>query len=189
MSGLERLVAPAEEPLSLAEAKAHLRLETAEDDALVAALVAAARGALEAALGRALVTQTWRLWRDGWPLAPALPLPRPPLVAVAEIATVDRDGAEHVVAAGDYLVDPHAEPGRVIFRTRTAPVALREANGLRIDFTAGYGDAAAVPMALRQAVRLLVAHFYERREPAEQGDARLPAAVAALLAPYRIHRL
>lgn len=190
MSGLERLAGPAEEPLSLEEARAHLRLETTDDDALLGVLVAAARGAVEDHLGRTLVTQSWRLWRDAWPLGPEIPLPRPPLQAVIAVAVLGPDGQETPVPPAAYLVDRHADPGRLIMRSRIPPAPLREVNALRIDFAAGYGEAAAVPLPIRHAVRLLVAHWYERREPPEAPVAEgLPGPVTTLLAPYRRTRL
>ena len=72
------------------------------------------------------------------------------------------------------------------------PSAAPHANGIEIAFTAGYGDAAAdVPEPIRQALLLLIAHWYEHRSPLEVGPLAQPAPdmVAELLAPYRTMRL
>jgi uncharacterized phiE125 gp8 family phage protein len=64
--------------------------------------------------------------------------------------------------------------------------------GIEIAFTAGYGNvASAVPAPLRQALLLLVAHWYEHREPVHIGGAvvAVPDTIASLLAPYRMVRL
>ena len=71
-------------------------------------------------------------------------------------------------------------------RTR---VSSRIGAGIELDVTAGYGDAAIdVPEPLRQAIRLLVAHWYENRGLIASGTTTsvLPSTVAALLAPYRV---
>ncbi len=93
------------------------------------------------------------------------------------------------VPAGDYFVDTNREPGRIVLRTgKTWPAVGRVAGGVHIDFIAGYGNASAVPHALRRGILLLVGHLYENREAvALQADAvELPLGVAALWRPYRV---
>ena len=80
---------PAVEPVTLAEAKAHLKIDTTDDDALITALIPAARARAEWHTGRALVTQGWTLWLDAWPDIIAIPLP--PLQAVASVTVYARD--------------------------------------------------------------------------------------------------
>jgi hypothetical protein len=65
--GLTLITPPASEPVTLAEAKAHLRLEIGDDDALVAGLVTAARQHVEDLIAQSLVTQTWQLTLDKFP--------------------------------------------------------------------------------------------------------------------------
>lgn len=62
------LTPPASEPLSVADAKSYLRVEHEDDDAIIAALIASARHHVEALTRTGLITQTWRLVRDGWPV-------------------------------------------------------------------------------------------------------------------------
>lgn len=182
---------PAIEPVSVAEAKAHLRVDADTDDALITALVAAARQHAEAVTRRALITQTWELVLDGWPSGGEIALPLPPLQSVTSIAYTDADAGEHVLDAGDYLVDTAAEPGRIVRTAAGWPsVSLQEAAAIRVRFVAGYGDAAAdVDEAIRQAILLLVGHWYENREAVVGTGAvpkPLPLAFDALLWPYRI---
>jgi uncharacterized phiE125 gp8 family phage protein len=208
MQGLIRTAAPAEEPVSVAAAQAHLRLDADAEAELLAALVAGAREVAETMTGRALVTQSWTVSLDGWAdgaggrpagLAPAprcarlaLALPRPPLISVETVTTFDADGAGSVWAPSAYFVDRAAAPGRIV-RLRGAPWPTpgRPLGGIEIAFTAGYGDAASVPAALRQAILLLVAHWFENREPVPPRTigAPVPAAVYGLLAPYRVRGL
>jgi len=72
---LELISPPAVEPVTLDEAKAHLKVDTTDDDALIATLISAARAKAEWHTGRAFVTQGWTLWLDRWPAADCQYLP------------------------------------------------------------------------------------------------------------------
>lgn len=181
------LTAPAVEPISLAEAKAFLRVEHSDDDALIAALVAAARGHVEAATRRALIDQTWRLVRDAWPDDARIAVSPAPLRQVTAARVYDATGATHAIATAAFVVD--AASSVLSFAPGTLPLPGRASAGIEIDVVVGYGAAAAnVPEPLRQAIRLLVAQWYETRtmSVASQKAAETPAGVAALLAPYRV---
>ncbi len=190
MRGLTRTAPPAVEPVSLSEAKAHLRVDATDDDSLIQGLIAAARQTAEEHLRRALITQNWRLTLDRFPAGPVIALPRPPLASLAAITTYDEADAATVMPAADYLVDSAETPGRVVLRQgRVWPPVGRRAAGVAIDFTAGYGAAATdVPEAIRQGILMLIGHFYERREAAVPDGriAALPFGVAALWRPYRV---
>jgi uncharacterized phiE125 gp8 family phage protein len=183
------LNAPSSEPISLVEAKLYLRVEHDDDDDLIAALIAAARVQVEAQTRRALITQTWRLVRDAWPAGGALPILPVPLREVTAIGVYDADGMIHALDVEDFQVDRASAPAMLTY-LRGAPRAPdRLRAGIEIDIEAGYGDAGVdVPEPLRQAIRLLVAHWYEnRRIIASSGEAAsLPASVSALIAPFRV---
>jgi len=185
--------APAVEPVSLDDAKAHLRIDGDGEDAIVATLVTVSRTHVERSLGRALITQGWQLVLDGWPVSPWLALPIMPVQAVGAITTYASDDAPTVFASDHYTLDAHSQPARLVLRgAQSWPVPGRRANGIEITLTAGYGDAAEdVPAPLRQALLLLIAHWYERREPVvlDAAAADVPATVAGLIAPYRTVRL
>ncbi len=185
------LVTPATEaPVSLAEAKLHLKLDGTDDDALVEALIEAASAACRAHTGRELVEQTWRLALDEAP-GEILTLPRPPLVAVTGIVAYDDADAPTTMALSGVFVDAASIPGRVILRRGARwPTLGRVANGLEITFVAGYGPrASSVPAPLRQGILALIAERYEHREPIRGEDPALPATVRALWQPYRMTRL
>lgn len=199
---LTLVTAPAVEPVTVAEAKAHLRVDLDDDDVLIGRLIAAARQAGEDFTGRAFLTQTWRLVLDRVPGAAlpwwdgrrqgaaiescpgAIPLPRPPLQSVSAVALVGEDGGTTEWAAANYFVD--VDGGRLVLREGAAwPTPVRSMAGLSVTFVAGYGDEAPdVPAALRQAVLAHVAALYEHR-----GDDRMPMAAQALYRPYRAVRL
>jgi uncharacterized phiE125 gp8 family phage protein len=174
---------PAAEPVSLAEAKAHLKMDAADDDALIATLIAAARARAEWHTGRAFVTQGWTLWLDRWPGDGCVEIPLPPLQGVASVTHYACDDSATVLDAGDYQVAQGA-PARVVLKSAASPANLRAADAVAIAFTAGYGNAAAVPALVRQAILQIVAGLYAHR-----GDDGLPPDALALLEPYRILKL
>jgi uncharacterized phiE125 gp8 family phage protein len=183
---------PALEPVTVSEAKAHLRVDGTAEDTLISSLILTSRLHVETALGLALITQSWRLLLDAWPKGKAVDLPLRPLQAVDELRVLSADGDPAIVPASTYLVDIAGLPPRLVRTGLLWPLPGQSANGIEIDFTAGYGDAAAdVPAPIRQALLLLIAHWYEHRAPIEVGAAEtsVPAAVSKLLSPYATVRL
>lgn len=178
------LTGPAEEPVTLADARAHLRLDGTEENALVEALIAAARAALEAETRRAFVTQSWRLTLDDWPEG-TVQLPLAPVSEVTAVSIADAEGALLPLDAEIYETALAGDTPRLAARRgQVWPMPATRLAGIAIDFTAGYGAAGDVPPPLRQALLLLVAHWFEHREPAGAGT-ELPRAVTALVAPWR----
>lgn len=177
---------PAAEPLSLTEAKLHLREPSAADDALVTALIAAARSQVENYVHRALITQTRELKLDCFPAC--IELPFPPVASVTSVKYTDLNGAEQTVAGGDLDTDVNSSPGRVQpAYGSTWPSTRPGFNAVRVRYVCGYGAAGSdVPEPLRYAMRLLLAHLYENREAVVIGtiSSELPLGVAALLNPY-----
>jgi uncharacterized phiE125 gp8 family phage protein len=143
------LSAPAVEPLSLAEAKAFLRVEHADDDDVIAALIAASRIHIEAQTRRALVTQDWRIILDAWPVDGRLPIRPAPLRTLTAVRVYDASGVARAVDTESFVLD---EGGSEL---AFAPWALaapgRLAAGIELDVVVGYGDAATdVPEGLRE---------------------------------------
>ena len=180
------LTAPAVEPLSLAEAKAYLRVEHTADDDVIAALIAAARIHIEAQTRRALITQGWRISADTWPVDGRLAVRPAPLRTLTAARVYDADGDAQAVDLQAFVLD--AGHSAIAFAPWALPAPGRLAAGIELDVVCGYGDAAAdVPEPLRQAIRLLVAHWSENRGLAAVGTVSvLPTTVAALIAPYRL---
>jgi uncharacterized phiE125 gp8 family phage protein len=179
------LTAPAVEPLSLDVAKAFLRVEHNVDDAVIAALIAGARLHVEAQTRRALITQTWRIARDRWPSSGRVAVRPAPLQALTAARVYDEDSTAHEIDVQAFVLDAGASA--LAFAVWALPLPGRAAAGIELDVRVGYGDAVAdVPEPLRQAIRLLVAHWYENRGLVAAETALLPASAAALLAPYRM---
>ena len=183
------LTGPAVEPLALDEAKAYLRVAHADDDTLIAALIAGARTHVEAQTRRALITQTWRLARDAWPADGRIAVLPAPLQELAAARVYDSDGAAQAIDLAAFVSDTVSAPGVLSFAPWSLPAPGRAQSGIELDVVVGYGDtAAAVPAPLRLAIRLLLVHWYENRGvvAAGPGGAPLPASVAELIAPYRV---
>jgi uncharacterized phiE125 gp8 family phage protein len=182
------LSGPAAEPVTLAQAKSFIRVQHDDDDDIVTALIAGSRIHIEAQTRRALITQTWRLTRDAWPLNGQLALLPVPLIDLVAVRIHKANGTTQALDLAGFVLDTAAAPAMLAF-TRGAPMAPeRSVGGIELDVTCGYGDAGDVPEPLRQAIRLLVAHWYENRGLVTLGRevAVLPQTVAALIAPYRV---
>jgi uncharacterized phiE125 gp8 family phage protein len=181
------LTAPAVEPLTLAEAKDYLRVDTTDDDDVITALIAGARVHVEAQTRRALITQSWRLVRDCWPPDGRIAVLPAPLRSVVAARTYDETNTTHAIDTGAFVVDTASSA--LAFAPWSMPAPGRDLAGIEIDVSVGYGDAAsAIPEALRQATRMLIAHWYENRGLIAFGQtvAVMPAATAALIAPFRM---
>lgn len=197
---LLRLVEPAIEPVSLAEAKAHLRVDFTDDDALIQSLIRAAREYIETATERSLITQTWKLTLDAFPAIPPsaltwqgtfdqFRLPYPPLQSVTSIVYTDAAGAPTTVSSSVYVVDTVSEPGRIALATgQTWPTnSLQTVNGVAVTYIAGYSSVGLVPQSIRQAILLTAGHWYENRETVVS-DTRVAALEVPMAATMLIWR-
>lgn len=153
------------EPVSTAQAKLHLKVDASDDDALIAALVTAARDYWEGAQGRALVLQTCDLVLDQWPLGGEIRLPRAPLRSVVSVTYIDSDGNSNTMAAADYVVDTASEPGRVVlgYSKSWPSETLRPGGAITVRYRAGH----AIPFTAIAATDVVTAAGH----PFVNGDA------------------
>jgi uncharacterized phiE125 gp8 family phage protein len=181
---LKLKTAPTVEPISLDEAKLHLKVDGADDNALITALITTARQLAERETGRAFITQTWQMYLDAAPAE--IEIPKPPLQSVTAITVIDDEGAETVVSDTLYDVDASQNsPGRVKLKSWCSWPTHREFASFIIEFKAGYGDAATdVPETLKQGILQLVAHLYENR-----GAEEIPKGIKAIFWPFMILRI
>lgn len=187
---LFRTTAPAAEPVTLAEAKANLRIDHGHEDDLLSGLIRAAREEVERAAGLALIEQGWRLTLDRLPRSGDVLLQRHPVKEVLAVTAYDREGGASVIDPQAYILDPHARPARLHFLQR--PLSGRAGNGIEIDFSAGFGEAGAdVPDLIKRAIHLLIAHWYEFRAAFGAGEqpVAFPAGYERLIAPFRLRRI
>jgi uncharacterized phiE125 gp8 family phage protein len=194
---LKLITAAGTEPLTLAQAKLHLRVTASDEDTLVTALITAAREQAEAYTRRRFITQTWDYFRDAFPLGYKYPcdeekifVPQPPLQSVTSLKYFDTTGVEQTLATSKYLVDASSEPGRIApAYGETWPCTREQMNAVTVRFVCGYGAAVAVPSSIAAAMLLIIGHLYENREsttPDQQME--LPLGAESLLAPYRVFR-
>ncbi len=180
---------PATEPVTLAEAKAHLRITHSDDDAYVSTLIKSARQQLEARMGLGLITQGWSLFLDDWPECSEIRLPISPLLDVTDIKAWSDADVASLIDPAHYYEDKASQPPRIVLRgSRSWVRPGRVANGIEVLLSIGYGATpASVPEPLRQAVLQLVAHWFAMRgDETAQGE---PLTIAQLINPYRQVRL
>ena len=181
---------PAAEPLTLAEAKAHLRLDGNEEDGLILSLITTAREFLERETGLCLIRQRWRLYLDCWPGDGVIRILKSPVQAIQNVAVYDADGEPQAVLLADHLLDGDGRPARLWLRDPPKPG--RAVNGIEIDFAAGFGEAATdIPDTLKRAMLSHVAHMFALRGAIspEQQPGGLPVGYERLIAPFRMRRL
>lgn len=207
---LQRISAPTSPIVNLAEMKAHLRVDFADDDALIAALTAAATERAENVTGRSLAQQQWQLTMDGFPgerrmwceprplLAHhpldhlTIRLPRNPVVSVDAISYVDPFGAMQTIDPSTCQIDLQSEPSRLRPAFGTCwPATRRVMNAVTIQFTTGYATESDVPSTILQAIKLMVGAWYESRADFTVGEGMaqtLPRAAEYILGMHRLNR-
>lgn len=184
-----RVTAPAELPVTLEEAKRHLRVDHVDDDVMISAFIMAGTDHLDGyrgVLGRALVNQSWRQDFDGFCRVLRLPFPD---VSEATVAYDDASGAVQTVAVADYRILADGIGPYLAASLNTAwPQAGEAANSVRVTFTAGFGLAVEVPAAIKAAILLMVGDLYEHRQTASErgaGKIEMSMTVDRLISPYR----
>ena len=167
---LTRQIPPSVEPVTLAEAKAHLRVDASDDDAYILGLITTAREWCEEYLDRTLVSTQWVMRLDKFPSDGTMDveLPRPPIVssgtatAVSVTYTAENGGTQSWSSAS-YRVDRASTPG--VVRTlygQTWPPHLQDDNAVTVTWWGGYGPSgSSVPAAIRHAILMLVGHWYD----------------------------
>jgi uncharacterized phiE125 gp8 family phage protein len=182
-------VPPATEPVTLLEATSHLRVDITDDNTYIqGTLIPAAREYCEGILNRAMITQSWELSFDDWPDFP-VSIPVPPLASVASITYYDVTNTGTVWPTTEYYVDTDSEPGRVdLADGKSVPnVSLRSINAVKIAFAAGYGATeTSIPVKFRQAMLLLIGHWYQNREAVGTASQEIEFAVNSLLGIDRV---
>lgn len=181
--------APASEPITLVEAKAHLRLEVGDDDTYLTTLITAARQWAEEYCWRGLVTQTWDLILESFPCSDEIELPKGVLSSVTSVSYRDVNGDSHTWSSSNYLVDTAHQPGRIHLPYGSVwPATICRWDAVTIRYVVGTA-AGSVPAPIKQAMLLLISQMYEHRTPEVFGIlAKVQFAVDALLAPYRLAR-
>lgn len=160
------------DPVTLAEAKLHLRVDTSADDALITALITAATDEAEQLMQRATLPQSWTLTLDGFD-GPIV-LQRPPVTAITSLKYLQAvDGVLTILAGSEYLLAAANEyTARVVPAFGKAwPGARAQLEAVRVEFVTGYADAGKVPESIKAWIRLRVGALYQNREAWTLGKA------------------
>lgn len=197
--GLALIVGPATEPISLAEARAHCRIDIIDDDALLMGLITTFRQRAEAYTRRALITQQWRLTAIAFPRSvsvwphplvyptasseAAMALPRPPLISVESVKYIDENGVQQTLSPAAYVVSTSELPGCIapVFGT-SWPNIRSQIGAVQVDFTAGYGT--AIPAAIKTWMLCYILAAYDNRSATITGR-----SISAIDMPYVDHLL
>lgn len=182
--------AAASEPVTLTEAKLHLREDGTEQDTHIEGLITAARELIEGETGRVMMAQTVRQYFDDFPEDDGtLRLAIYPARSVSSVNYLDSDGDTTVLAASSYRADVVSEPARIDPAYGTSwPETYGVSNGVWVDVAAGYSAIGTVPQGLKQAILLIVGHWFENREASVPGTmSELPLAVQRLIARWAVY--
>lgn len=156
------------EPITRAEAKLHCRVTHTAEDTYIDNLITMARRQVEHDTDRALITQTWYLYLDRFPANDRIELPRAPLQSITSLKYTDSGNTQTTWSASNYIAHTQATPGELVLAYNTVwpSVTLKPASPIVIEYVAGFGDGASdVPEEYRQAMLLLIGHWYENRQP------------------------
>lgn len=182
--GYTLITAPATEPVTTAEAKAHMRVDISDDDTYIGSLITAARKYAENFQNRCLITQIWTLSLPAFPHC--IEFTKSPVTEINSITYIDTAGSTQTLSTSVYQLDATDGIGVVRLKYGQEWPATRSAedyNSVVVNFDVGYADAASVPMTTKQAILMLVAHWYTLRTPVNVGNivSSIPMSVEALL--------
>jgi len=207
MAGIRVVTEPTRRALDVRDVKNFLKLDDDADEIMVRTMMSVASDFVENYTGRSLINRSLELFIDGvfeidYPLFEGtrtgpdmyfrrrvIELPSSPISSVSSISTFSDDDTETTFSASSYFVDTVTQPARIVLRNgATWPTSLRVANGIKIEYVAGYGPTpATIPEPLRLAMYQYIAYLYEHRGDFERfPPPEMPTSIQALIQPYRI---
>ena len=161
------IIPPTAEPVTLQEAKEHLRVVEPDEDALIGRLIAAARGMLEQRINRKMMTQTIEFAAAH--CAGGFMVPAAPFVSIGSVSYTDADGAPQTLPAEAIYVDSFSEPAAVVPAYNTAWPTRQAGSPLIVRAVVGYADAASVPAELKAWMLLAITALYDNRSAVVAG--------------------
>lgn len=187
------VTAPAGYAITDAEMEAHARAN-GQPPIQYQPYVYAAQAFTEKICDRKLLTQTWKLFLDGWPDGDRIEMPFGRLQSVAHVKYTDTAGTQYTFPSTSWEASTAREPGIVALSySKTWPTAtLRVLDPIEIQFVCGWTTADEVPYDLRAAILLMASHLYEHRETVIVGNSAavesklLQLGHGALVANWRL---
>jgi len=213
MSGLKIHTAWTTSAVATSTQKSFMRVDSSDDDTLIAELIKVAQNNVEAYTGRAITQQTLQLFLDRLPYyvdeklregvytapdlnysADYIVLPKPPVSSITHVKYYANDNTASTFASSNYFADTDSSQARVVLKNGVSwptLTELRQGNAYEVQYVAGYGNSASdVPTPIIQAIKLLTTHLYENRELVTSMSANtIPYTIGQLLQPYRVMRL
>jgi uncharacterized phiE125 gp8 family phage protein len=180
---------PAVDPITVQDAKDHARLSQDEEDGQVLNWIKAATRKLERDTELALITQTWDLSFSRFPFSVgALEIPIRPVQSITSVKYYDSLGVLQTMPAGNYVLEASTLRLGLVVNAQW-PSDVRATQSVTVRVVAGYTSVDLVPEDLKQAIRLLVAHFSEMRQPVSLGESVtvIDLTYDALIEPYVRH--
>lgn len=187
---LRRITAPTTLAVTLADVVAQVKLNVGDDDALITSMLWSAMFLAEKETGRALMTQTWELTLDAFP--DAIELTRVPVQSIASFTYVDKNGATQNLTGSTYVLDTADGYGTAYLVPAYAtswPTTRDQINAVKLQYVAGYADAASVPEPIKQWMRAMVAAMYKDREAYSDAKSYKLEYLDGLLDEFRIYKL
>ena len=186
--------APTVEPISVTEAKEHMRIsyDYEDDDNYIDSLIRVVRESTEQFLKRKLITQTWKIYLNHWPYGDSIILPYGKVQSVTHVKYTNTAGTQSTWSTDYYNVDTYSDPGRIVLEYGYfwPVVTLLPQNPIEIQFVTGYGDVTAIPTPIIQAMLIKIADLYEQRESFIVGmSIEKMHNVNPLLTPYKVWEL
>ena len=185
---------PATEPITLVEAKSHLRVTFADEDTYINTLITSARKYCEAYCNRVFITQTWRQNENAW--AYPIKLMVNPVISLTSLKYIDTNEAQQTITddTNNFQKDFNSDVAKIYSGLVEAfPAIGISINPIEIITVCGYGAASDVPDDIKHAIKLMVSHLYENRDMVNvplnnlSSDIPMPSAVPSLLNRYRIN--
>jgi uncharacterized phiE125 gp8 family phage protein len=186
---------PTSYPVTITEIKEFARIDGNEEDSILEVFLSGVVNNVEAYLGRALITRTYKMVMDEWNDR-EIELPMPPLISVSSIKTIDEDNVETTYDSSNYFVITESIPGRVVIKKDSImPTNTdRDKAGYSITWNAGYTD---IPKQIKIAIMQWVTMIYENRSMVENEmntinrvtELQIPNEVKKILQPFRVLRV
>lgn len=184
---LKRITAPSALAVSLADAKAHLKVDHADEDALITLMINAATESAEQAVGRAIMPQAWQLTLDAFP--EAFELTRTPVTGITSVQYTDTDGTLQTLASSAYSLDnasDHSYHYLVPAYSTSWPDTREQVNAVAVQFTCGYASAEDVPPGIKSWLLLQVGAMYENRQAEGKAQTYALGFADRLLDRYKV---
>jgi uncharacterized phiE125 gp8 family phage protein len=209
MAGLKVHTAETAYAVTQAEIKAWNKIDSSDDDTVVALIERAVHNWAKEYTNRSLTTTTYQLFIDSIysvdiPIAEgsyvgidrdinrrSIILPKSPVSSITHIKYYNEEDSATTYAASNYFLDDAAMPGKIVLRNGASwPTGLRVANALEIQYVAGYGATTAIPYDIKSACLEYSAYIFEHRGDLLDGKTiNAPTSATQLLQPYVVKNL